>query len=447
MAPGDSNDLTPAQLASFYKAVGGDYDPLFVGTPPASIAFIYRSLGCRHSLQPADPDDDFATPSIPALKPKGFVTWQTIQLLLYPEEHVPFIQKAVADFDIKDPETGQFFPKLLPGQCLPRKPDEQMIAWYEAVSQRLMREAEMEGERNHVEKEDQSPRATGAKGRRDFTEMGSETGHRPHHRYEKSEIRSSKDKSHKPWLPFGVVEEKGRIVASTVKHLWDYHPRGHRGNQHGYVAPGYPSQGRYATSSSPRGRSRPSHMRRHSTSSTRSSSVEDEFRTRRGHSQDRRSQRRKSHEPLSSPRYDGKLRFSETLKPSDGRPSRSRNTSSGPEDSHRYHRRSMPTKASHNLYQERPGPLHNHPSHGRPSVVSYSRADYDPSYSNRGRHVSSSHVEKMPRPVGQRAEFGTFAPGLDPNRERPPMKPYSYTSPPVNENGGSKPAVNTAPRR
>ncbi|KAL9077867.1 MAG: hypothetical protein Q9157_003198 [Trypethelium eluteriae] len=135
-------DLTPSQLAEFYKSVGGDYDVLFIDTVPNSISFIYKSLGCVHSLHPPKGVDKYEDPSIPALKPQGFVTWQTIQLLLGPEEHVPFLQNAVKKFDITDPANGKVFPKLLPPECLPTTPDEDMLTWYDSVSQRLQADAE-----------------------------------------------------------------------------------------------------------------------------------------------------------------------------------------------------------------------------------------------------------------------------------------------------------------
>lgn len=140
--PGDCRDITPSQIAAFYRAVGGNYDVLFIDTPVSSISFIYRALGAFHSLQPAPDDDGYSSPTVPALKQKGFVTWQTIQLLLGPEDHVGFLQKAVAQFDVKDPETGQLFPKILPKECLPTQPDEAMEAWYESVADRLRREVE-----------------------------------------------------------------------------------------------------------------------------------------------------------------------------------------------------------------------------------------------------------------------------------------------------------------
>ncbi|KAB8343107.1 hypothetical protein FH972_022700 [Carpinus fangiana] len=143
-----SPDLNPAQLASFYRRVGGQYDPLFLDMPPQSIAYIYQSLGCLHSLQPdpAAEDGPYAAPSIPALKPTGFVTWQTIQLLLGPEEHVPFIQNALRAFDVIDPKDGEPFPKELPRDAFPSRPDPKMVQWHEGVSSRLRAEAQKEVE-------------------------------------------------------------------------------------------------------------------------------------------------------------------------------------------------------------------------------------------------------------------------------------------------------------
>ncbi|KAH5146652.1 hypothetical protein HBH69_175180 [Parastagonospora nodorum] len=148
--PSESPDLTPSQIAAWYRDIGGNYDVLFKDTPPSSIAFIYRSLGAFHSLQPAPTDDGYSAPSIPALKKQGFVTWQTIQLLLGPEEHVPFLQRAVEKYDVVDPASGGLFPKVLPKECFPDKPDDAMETWYEGVATRLKREAEEEAARAHI---------------------------------------------------------------------------------------------------------------------------------------------------------------------------------------------------------------------------------------------------------------------------------------------------------
>jgi len=79
-------------------------------------------------------------PCVPALKPKGFVTWQTIQLLLGPEEHVPFLQNAIAQFDILDPTTGEKFPKVLPDEAFPKEPDPAMLEWYDQVHDKLQQD-------------------------------------------------------------------------------------------------------------------------------------------------------------------------------------------------------------------------------------------------------------------------------------------------------------------
>ncbi|KAF2095595.1 hypothetical protein NA57DRAFT_44723, partial [Rhizodiscina lignyota] len=144
LSPDSCQDLLPSQLAEFYRAVGGNYDILFIDTPLSSLSFIYKSLGCLHSIQPSATDDGYTGPSVPALKQKGFITWQTIQLLLGPEEHVPFLQHAVKQYDIVNPETGAPFPKVLPKEAFPEKPDPAMQNWYEEVSERLSRDAEAE---------------------------------------------------------------------------------------------------------------------------------------------------------------------------------------------------------------------------------------------------------------------------------------------------------------
>ena len=98
---------------------------------------MYAKLGCLHSLQPAPSSDGFEPPRTPALKPRGFTKWQSIQLLLMPGEHVPYVQNALRRFDIVDPRTGAAFPKLLPKEAFPSEPDEGLVRWYEDVSNKL----------------------------------------------------------------------------------------------------------------------------------------------------------------------------------------------------------------------------------------------------------------------------------------------------------------------
>ncbi|KAL4791360.1 major facilitator superfamily domain-containing protein [Aspergillus venezuelensis] len=127
-------DLTPERLAAFYRKVGGNYDVLFLDTKPSALSFIYQRLGCFHSIQPSA--DPYKPPSIPALQPHGFVRWQTIQLLLDPDEHVSYLQNAVERWDIFSPN-GSLFPKSIPREAFPAEPDPEMIQWHEAVSQKF----------------------------------------------------------------------------------------------------------------------------------------------------------------------------------------------------------------------------------------------------------------------------------------------------------------------
>ncbi|KKK21620.1 hypothetical protein ARAM_006736 [Aspergillus rambellii] len=129
-----TTDLTPERLATFYRKVGGNYDVLFLDTKPAALSFIYQRLGCFHSIQPSA--DPYQPPSIPSLQPHGFVRWQTIQLLLDPDEHVRYLQKAVDRWNIYS-QAGTPFPKSIPREAFPAQPDPEMIQWHETVSQQF----------------------------------------------------------------------------------------------------------------------------------------------------------------------------------------------------------------------------------------------------------------------------------------------------------------------
>ncbi|KAJ5565402.1 hypothetical protein N7513_001644 [Penicillium frequentans] len=129
-----TNDLTPDRVASFYRKVGGNYDPLFLGTKSTALSFIYQSLGCFHSLQPSS--NPYEPPSVPSLQPAGFVRWQTIQLLMEPDEHWQYLQNAVSMWDIAD-ANGELFPKEIPRDAFPSEPDPEMLQWHEGVSRRL----------------------------------------------------------------------------------------------------------------------------------------------------------------------------------------------------------------------------------------------------------------------------------------------------------------------
>ncbi|KAJ5121060.1 uncharacterized protein N7515_009021 [Penicillium bovifimosum] len=127
-------DITPERLATFYRKVGGNYDPLFLETKGQALSFIYQSLGCFHSLQPSA--NPYEPPSVPALLPNGFVRWQTIQLLMDPDEHSVYLQRAVSLWDIAD-ANGVIFPKTIPRDAFPSEPDPEMLQWHEGVSRRL----------------------------------------------------------------------------------------------------------------------------------------------------------------------------------------------------------------------------------------------------------------------------------------------------------------------
>ena len=70
--------------------------------------------------------------------------WQTIQLLLDPDEHVAYLQQALKRFDVVNPAASEVFPKALPREAFPAVPDEEMTKWHERVSELLEKEAESE---------------------------------------------------------------------------------------------------------------------------------------------------------------------------------------------------------------------------------------------------------------------------------------------------------------
>lgn len=129
-----TSDLTPERLATFYGKVGGNYDVLFLDTKSSALSFIYQRLGCFHSIQPSS--DPYKPPSVPALQPNGFVRWQTIQLLLDPDEHSRYLQNAVELWDIENPNGG-YFPKDIPRNAFPAESDPEMVNWHEEVSRRF----------------------------------------------------------------------------------------------------------------------------------------------------------------------------------------------------------------------------------------------------------------------------------------------------------------------
>lgn len=137
---GDKRDqtLSPTKLAAFYKAVGGDYDRLFLNVSSESISFIWQVFGCLYVHQSTN--NQYEAPTTPSLTVTGFVRWQSLQILLGPEEHVPYIIFAVKNWDLKDPDTGESFPKDIPATAFPNAPDSEITAWYAAGGEKLRKE-------------------------------------------------------------------------------------------------------------------------------------------------------------------------------------------------------------------------------------------------------------------------------------------------------------------
>lgn len=111
---------------------------LFKDVPYPSISWIYASIGCEYSIQPSG--DDFGPRFVPVLTDRGFVRWQSTELLLGPEEHVPFLQKCINQFDIKNPDTDDEFPKGLPSESFPTQPDEATEKWHAMCAEKLRQE-------------------------------------------------------------------------------------------------------------------------------------------------------------------------------------------------------------------------------------------------------------------------------------------------------------------
>ncbi|KAK5631556.1 hypothetical protein RRF57_007270 [Xylaria bambusicola] len=185
---GDTNDkqLNARKLAAFYHAVGGDYDSLFLKSPDRTISYIWQALGVQHTLQPI-PDNDYAPPSVPALTLRGFVRWQSLQILLGPEEHVPYLQYAVANWSLKDPYTGDAFPVDLPATAFPSVCDQAVDEWHRACGQKLREAAtpldEEEQPRRRHSSETRIPTSSNHQAR------GVPTGGAPHHRPESEYFR------------------------------------------------------------------------------------------------------------------------------------------------------------------------------------------------------------------------------------------------------------------
>ena len=157
----DALGLDPKKLAAFYRIVGGNYDALFIEAPDESISYIWRALGVHHILkQPSGPVPGlyFEQPTIPALTIQGFARWESIQILLEPQEHAPFIQFAVRNWALRHPDTGELFPPDLPKEAFPAECDPVIDAWHKKCADRLRTEAIAQQERmNTQQPQAQSP--------------------------------------------------------------------------------------------------------------------------------------------------------------------------------------------------------------------------------------------------------------------------------------------------
>lgn len=103
--------------------------------PYKSISYIWQVTGCQHTLQPGD--DDYVEPNIPALTTKGFVRWEMIEILLAPEEHVPFMQYAVRHWNLENADDGRTFPPDLPKEAFPVKTDPEIDRWHRDCATKL----------------------------------------------------------------------------------------------------------------------------------------------------------------------------------------------------------------------------------------------------------------------------------------------------------------------
>ena len=112
---------------------------LFIEMGSQSISFIYQVQGCQHVL--VQPKNDTDPPSIPALTIKGFVRWQSIQILLEPQTHVPIMQFAVRNWALKNPDDGTPFPTNLPKEAFPLKTDADCDRWHQNCAVRLREQA------------------------------------------------------------------------------------------------------------------------------------------------------------------------------------------------------------------------------------------------------------------------------------------------------------------
>lgn len=140
LPPRETTELTPQKLSSLYREVGGDLDALFLQTPYPRLSRIFSALGCEHTLQP-DPTDSFKPPHIPALTKNGWMVWETVQLLMDPGEHVPYMREAVRRWELTT-EAGERLPREVPQECWPQRADKETVEWHEGAYAKVLEEEE-----------------------------------------------------------------------------------------------------------------------------------------------------------------------------------------------------------------------------------------------------------------------------------------------------------------
>lgn len=136
---------------------------------------------------------------------------------------MPFLQRAVAQFDVINPDTGEVFPKLLPKACFPDRPDDAMEAWYEGVAERLKREA-LEDAPEHepttrvrVEVDEPNPRTSSEDNSADDRTTAAKYFDDPLNR--KARTRPTFMRHVSRASPRQYVEDRGRAVAHHVRHM------------------------------------------------------------------------------------------------------------------------------------------------------------------------------------------------------------------------------------
>ncbi|KAI1115714.1 hypothetical protein F5Y14DRAFT_112672 [Nemania sp. NC0429] len=232
---GDKNDkqLNARKLSAFYHAVGGDYDSLFLNAPDRTLSYIWQALGVQHTLQPT-PDNDFAAPSVPALTLRGFVRWQSIQVLLGPEEHVSYLQYAVKNWNLRNPNTGDSFPADLPATAFPAVCDPAVDEWHKACGEKLREAATpLDDDDRLPRRNDTDPQIHVTSDTKAFT---SSTKTPPRYRPESEYFRSRRPMSYvhvsEPRYPphpsHPIAPEANHRVSSSSGSSLDDFPRGRR---------------------------------------------------------------------------------------------------------------------------------------------------------------------------------------------------------------------------